>query len=186
MLQPLLFDEGDVLLKEGGYVKFIPLVLSGLIKVYVEKESGHEVLLYYINQGESCIMSSTYCMQNRKSRVKAIVEEAAQVILVPAEKAKTYNRQYTGWNEFLFALFQEKYNELLDIISILTFENKDKRLINYLERERELKGSPTIHITHQQIANDIGTTREVVSRLLKKLENEGVLVLAHRKIILKK
>lgn len=179
------FNEGDVLLQEGGYAKFIPLVLEGLVKVYKEDNNGNEVLLYYINKGESCIMSATYCMQNEKSEVKAIVEKPTKVILVPANTASEFSRKYIGWNEFLFNLFKNKYSELLHIIQILTFENKDKRLLGYLYNEQKIKGSRTIHITHQQIANDIGATREVVSRLLKKLEHEGFLTLEHKKITLK-
>lgn len=178
-------EEGAVLLKEGGYAAFIPLVLSGLIKVYKEDQAGQEVLLYYINQGESCIMSATYCMQHQKSEVKAVVEQAAKVILVPAEVALEFGRKYAGWNEFLFNLFSTKYSELLHIIQILTFEHKDKRLLDYLHNERKIKGTDTLHITHQQIANDIGAPREVISRLLKKLEHEGYVALSHRKIVLK-
>jgi len=179
------FKVGDILLEEGGYAKFIPLVLDGLIKVYKEDYKGNEVLLYYIDKGESCIMSATYCMQNEKSEVKAIVEKPATVILVPANVASEFSRKYLVWNEFIFNLFKSKYSELLHIIQILTFENKDKRLLGYLYNEQKIKGSNTILITHQQIANDIGATREVVSRLLKKLENEGFLSLEHKKIILK-
>ena len=181
----MLFQEGDVLLKDGGYVKFIPLVLSGLIKVYSEDENGNELLLYYIKPGESCIMSATYCIQNEKSKVKAIVEEAAEVILIPAESAITFNHKYAGWNEFFFGLFNTKYTELLRIIEILTFSRKDKRLLDYLQKQASLKSSQTLFLTHQQIADDLGATREVISRLLKKLENEGILRLEHRKIILK-
>ena len=130
-------------------------------------------------------MSATYCMQNKKSEVKAIVEQPAKVILVPAHVATEFSRKYVGWNEFLFNLFKVKYGELMHIIQILTFENKDKRLLGYLYNEQKMKGSNVIHTTHQQIANDIGATREVISRLLKKLENEGFLILEHKKIILK-
>ena len=160
------------------------MVISGLVKVYKEDERGGEVLLYYIEKGESCIMSATYCMQNEKSEVKAIVEQTARVVLVPANMAVEFSRKYVGWNEFLFQLFKDKYSELLHIIQILTFENKDIRLLDYLKNERKLKGSSTIQITHQKIADDIGATREVVSRLLKKLEHDGHLQLEHRKIIL--
>ncbi len=179
------FKDGDVLLKDGGFVKFIPLVLDGLIKVYKEDGEGNEMLLYYIHKGQSCIMSATYCIQNEKSKVKAVVVEATNVILVPAAMALEFNRKYKGWNDFLFGLFNSKYSELLHIIGILTFSKKDKRLVDYLEKEASLKQSKELSITHQQIADDLGATREVISRLLKKLENDGFLILKHRKIILK-
>lgn len=182
--QLVVFKSGDVLLKEGSYARYIPLVVSGLVKVYKEDEAGNEVLLYYINEGESCIMSATYCLHNEKSEVKAVVEQEAEIVLVPASLATTLTRKYLGWNEFLFHLFRNKYSELLHIIQILTFENKDKRLLDYLHNESKLKETTVLHTTHQKIADDIGATREVVSRLLKKLENEGHLALQHRKIIL--
>lgn len=182
--QVVNFDKGEILLREGGYARYIPLVISGLVKVYKEDERGGEVLLYYIEKGESCIMSATYCMQNEKSEVKAVVEQAAQIVLVPASLAVAFSRKYQGWNEFLFQLFKDKYSELLHIIQVLTFDNKDRRLLDYLQNERKLKGSSSIRITHQKIADDIGATREVVSRLLKKLEHDGYLKLEHRKIIL--
>lgn len=182
--QLVVFKSGDVLLKEGSYARYIPLVVSGLVKVYKEDEAGNEVLLYYINEGESCIMSATYCLHNEKSEVKAVVEQEAEIVLVPASLATTLTRKYLGWNEFLFHLFRNKYSELLHIIQILTFENKDKRLLDYLNNESKLKETTVLHTTHQKIADDIGATREVVSRLLKKLENEGHLALQHRKIIL--
>jgi len=178
------FKVGDVLLKEGGYAKFIPLVLTGLIKVYKEGGNGGEVLLYYIDKGESCIMSATYCLQNQKSEVKAVVEQPATVILVPADVALEFRRTHRVWNEFLLSLFSDKYNELLHIVQMLTFENMDKRLLEYLQNEKKIKNSNIIHVTHQKIAGDIGATREVVSRLLKKLENEGHLKLEFKKIIL--
>ncbi len=178
------FDAGTVLLKEGAYAKVIPLVLEGLVKVYREDEEGNEVLLYYINPDESCVMSASSCIHNSKSEVKAVVEKTAKVLVVSAKQAEDFSRKYPVWNSFLFGLFKNKYDELLNTIQVLTFENKDKRLLTYLQNERKAKGDSTIHATHQQIANDIGSTREVVSRLLKKLENESYVKLEHKKVLL--
>ncbi len=180
------FPESAVLLQEGGFVKFVPLVLEGIIKVYAEDEQGNEILLYYISPGESCIMSATYCLRNEKSKIKAVVEEPARVLLVPASLAGDFNRRHVGWNEFFYGLFQNKYNDLIHIISLITSSTKDNRLIDYLHKKAEIKSSKTLNITHQEIADDLGATREVISRLLKKLENEGLIRLERRKIILTK
>lgn len=178
------FEEGALLLKDGGYVNYVPLVTEGLVKVYKEDENGNELLLYYIQPGESCFMSATYCIKNEKSKVKAVVEEKATVILVPAKEALAFSRDYFGWNEFLYGLFNDKYSELLDIIGAITFNKKEKRLLDYLQKEAALKETRALCITHKEIADDLGSTREVISRLLKKLEHENYLQLAHRKIIL--
>ena len=176
------FLKGEVLLREGAYVKLIPLLVSGLVKVYKEDELGNEVLLYYIKAGESCIMSLTHCLNNEMSSVKAIVEEDAQIMLLPADHALKLFNDYRIWNEFLFRLFNAKYEELLHIISLLTFSNKDSRLMDYLNKEALLKESHFIKTTHQKIADDLGSSREVISRLLKKLEKEGKLRLHHGEI----
>jgi len=184
LCETVAFGPGDVLLKEGSFVKFVPLVLKGLVKVYKEDGDGNEILLYYIRAGQSCIMSATYCIQNEKSKVKAVVVEDCSIILVPVSTALAFNRKYSGWVDFMFRLFSAKYNELIHTIGILTFSRKDRRLKEYLEKASTLRASREISITHQQIADDLGSTREVISRLLKKLEKDGFLELQHRKVIL--
>lgn len=167
------FKTGDILLKEGAYVKLIPLVLSGLVKVYKEDDMGNEVLLYYIKSGESCVMSLNACFKNEKSSVKAIVEEEAEIILLPAQKGLDLAHKYPQWNEFTFGLFSSKYQELLHIVNILTFSNKETRLMEYLKKKKAYSKTAIMKVTHQEVANDLGSTREVISRLLKKLEHEG-------------
>ena len=176
------FTKGDVLVREGDFVAYVPLVKKGLVKVYKEDLEGNEILLYYIEQGESCIMSASSCLKENPSKIKAIIEEDAEVILIPAAKFQEYGRKFSGWNEFYWALFQSKYEELIQVISILTFSNKDTLLWEYLKKEAQKKGTRTLITTHQHIADDLGSTREVASRLLKKLEKEGKLQLGHGKI----
>jgi len=171
------FEAGTVILKEGAYVKVIPLLLNGLAKVYKEEENGHEVLLYYIKPGESCIMSVTSMIKNEASKVKAIIEEDAEVVVIPTDKAIKIAQKYPKWNEFIYELFNLKFEELLNVVKILTFSNKDTRLIEYLKKIASIKGEQIIKITHQQIADDLGSSREVISRLLKKLEHEGTIKL---------
>lgn len=168
------FEAGTVILKQGGYVKVIPLMISGLAKVFKEEpENGNEVLLYYIKPGESCVMSMTTLLHNTTSKVKAIVEEKSEVVLIPADKAMEIAKKYPRWNEFIYDLFNLKFDELLNVVEILTFSKKDIRLLEYLKKESKLKNTVTLQTTHQHIAYDLGSSREVISRLLKKLELEG-------------
>lgn len=170
-------QSGTVILKQGGYVKVIPLMLQGLAKVFKEEENGNEVLLYYIKPGESCVMSITTLLGNETSKVKAVIEEDSELVIIPADKAIDIARKYPKWNDFIYELFNIKFEELLTVIKILTFSNKDIRLLEYLKKEVALKGTSILHTTHQHIAYDLGSSREVISRLLKKLENEGAIQL---------
>lgn len=173
------FKAGTVILKQGEYVKVIPLLISGLAKVFKqESKNGNEVLLYYIKPGESCVMSLTTLIQNGKSQVKAVVEEDAEVVVIPATKVVAIAGKHLKWNEFVYELFHAKFEELLNVIEILTFSHKDIRLLEYLKKEADLKNSPILKSTHQEIADDLGSSREVISRLLKKLEHESKLKLS--------
>jgi len=176
------FDKETIILKENSYVKVIPLLISGLIKVYKEDESGNEVLLYYIEPGESCIMSIMSAEKNEKITVKGIVEEKSIIVIVPIQKLQYLRRNYPQWNVFVYSLFNEKFDEVIDMIKILTFSNKEKRLEEYLLKEANIKKTTEIHQSHQEIANELGSSREVISRLLKKLENDGKIELSQRRI----
>ncbi|SEL10062.1 CRP/FNR family transcriptional regulator, anaerobic regulatory protein [Aquimarina amphilecti] len=177
------FEAGTVILRQGAYIKVIPLLISGLAKVFKEEPiNGNEVLLYYIQPGESCVMSVTTLIRNQESQVKAVIEEDSEVVVIPADKALVIAKKYPKWNEFIYDLFNLKFEELLDVIEILTFSNKDKRLLEYLKKEAKLKGRNVLNTTHQHIAHDLGSSREVISRLLKKLEQEGHIFLKQGEI----
>lgn len=176
------FEKDTVILKEGSYVKVIPLVINGLVKVYKEEENGNEVLLYYIKPGESCIMSIMAAERNLAINVRGVVEEDAEIILIPIDKLSQIQKNHSKWNSFVYDLFNEKFVEVIEMIKILTFSNKDIRLENYLKRKAALNNSDTILKSHQQIANELGSSREVISRLLKKLEKEGKIELSQRQI----
>lgn len=179
----LEFDAGTVILRQGAYIKVIPLLISGLAKVFKEESlNGNEVLLYYIKPGESCVMSLTTLIRNETSQVKAVIEEDAKIVVIPADKALAIAKKYPRWNEFIYDLFNLKFEELLNVIEILTFSKKDSRLIEYLRKETTLKNTTTLKTTHQKIAYDLGSSREVISRLLKKLEADGVLKLSQGSI----
>jgi len=176
------FEKETIILKEDSYAKVIPLVISGLVKIYKEEESGKEVLLYYIKPGESCIMSIITADKNVKVNVRGVIEEEAQLILIPIDKLNQIRKNHPKWNTFVYELFNEKFEEVIEMIKILTFSNKDKRLEDYLKTKARLNNSDTILKSHQQIANELGSSREVISRLLKKLEREGKIELSQRQI----
>jgi len=176
------FKKDTVLLKEDSFVKVIPMVVSGLIKIYKEEENGNEVLLYYIKPGETCIVSIITAEKNEKANVKGVVEEDVEVILIPKEKLYDLRKKFPGWNLFVFNSFNEKFDEVIDMVKVLTFSNKEKRLYDFLIKKADLNNSNIIHKTHQEIANELGSSREVISRLLKKLEKEGKVSLALKEI----
>ena len=160
------------ILREGQYVKVIPVVLEGLIKVY-SKHEDRELLLYYIRPKESCIMSFAASLENSPSRIYAETEEDTRALLLPIEKVSRWIKQYPEFNTLFFKQYNLRYSELLNTIHAILFMRMDKRLYDHLKEKAELINSHSIKISHRQIANELGTAREVISRVMKKLENEG-------------
>ncbi len=164
--------EGTEILREGQYIRVIPLVINGLIKVYSRYEDK-ELLLYYIEPFQSCIMSFSSALSNEPSKIYAETEEDTLTILLPVEKVNTWIRQFPEINTLFFNQYNIRYNELLETIRYLLYYKLDKRIYDYLVEKSRVKGSKTLKIKHKQIAYELGTAREVVSRILKKLEKEG-------------
>lgn len=171
----------SVLLKSGTYIKVIPLLISGKIKVIKTSESNKEILLYHIMPAESCILSITASFNEQKSKVNALTETESEIIMVPAGKIKEWMNKYSSWRTFLMKLYNDRLVELLEILDEVAFKNVDFRLIERL-KDKISYTNTEIHTTHQQLADELGTAREVVSRLLKKLENEGKLEIHRGKI----
>jgi len=163
------------ILREGQYVKVIPLVLKGSIKVFSRFEDK-ELLLYYIQPGESCIMSFSASLKNEPSKVVAITEEETSTLLLPAEKVNHWIKQFPNINSLFFFQYNMRYSELLDTINHLLFNKLDKRLTDYLYQKSTILHTKILALTHKQIANELGTAREVISRLIKKLEKENILI----------
>ncbi|HAO29124.1 MAG TPA: Crp/Fnr family transcriptional regulator [Chryseobacterium indologenes] len=180
------YREGDIILDENASIRSIPIVMKGMIKVIRTEEDGREILLYYIKAGESCIMSFLGGMHNEKSIVKAEVEEDSEVLFLPLDKVSLFIKEHPDWLDYIFRLYHKRFEELLDIINAIAFKKVDQRLLNLLHKMSELTGSDTIQTTHEQLANELGTARVVVSRLLKQLEEEGKLKLGRNKILLLK
>ena len=163
---------GMEILKEGQYVRMIPIVLQGLMKVFTRVEEK-ELLLYYIGSTQSCIMSFSAGLSQSPSRIFAISEEPSMLLLLPAEKINKWIREFPALNDLFFRQYNLRYTEMLDTINSLLFGRMDQRLYQYLQEKSRLKGEKILDIRHKQIAAELGTAREVVTRVLKKLEQEG-------------
>lgn len=179
------FAQGELVLKENSAIRHIPIVISGSLKVTREEQDGREIMLYYINPGESCIMSLFGGLHNDNSKVKAVAEEETELLLLPANKVGEWIRKYPDWIDFILFLYHKRFEELLEVIDEMAFHKMDERVMNWLQKKASHNNSPDILTTHQQIASDLGTSREVVSRLLKQLEKEGLIKLYRNKISLK-
>jgi len=178
------FPAGTLFLNINAYIKSIPIVLSGSIKVIRTDEEGKEILLYYIKPGESCIMSFLAGIHNDTSKIKAVVEEDAEVLLIPVSKASEWIREFPEWTDFIFALYQKRFEELLEVVNAVAFQKADARLLHLLRQKSSLFQSNEIAVTHQQLADELGITREAVSRVLKQMENEKLIALSRNKIVL--
>jgi CRP/FNR family transcriptional regulator, anaerobic regulatory protein len=175
---------GDIILNEHASVRAIPIVTSGSMKVMRTDEDGREILLYYIHAGESCIMSFLGGMHHETSKVKAEVEEDAEILFLPVEKVSLFIKEYPEWLDYIFRLYHKRFEELLEVINAIAFKKTDERLLLLLNKKSELIKSKTIAVTHEQLANELGTVRVVVSRLLKQLEENGMVLLGRNKITL--
>lgn len=166
------FPKGTEILREGQYVKVLPIVINGLIKVY-SRFGEKELLLYYIESTQSCVMTFYAALKNTPSKVFAKTEEDSTVLLLPVHLLPTWLKEYPDFNELFYNQFNLRYSELLDTISSLLLDKMDKRLYDHLKTKMELSLNDAIKMSHTQIANELGTAREVITRVLKKLETDG-------------
>ena len=178
------FNEGDVILNEDSYIKAIPIVIQGSIRVMRMDEDGGEILLYYIKAGESCIMSFLGGMHHETSKVKAIAEEETQILFIPIDKVSSLIKEYPEWLDYIFRLYHKRFEELLEVVNAIAFKKMDERLLNSLKKKGEINKTTILLVTHEQLANELGTARVVVSRLLKQMEDEGLVKLGRNRIIL--
>lgn len=170
--QLVAFEEGQEIIREGQYIKVIPIILEGAIKV-ISRFEEKDLLLYYIQARESCIMSLTAIMENSPSKIFAITEAPTRAILIPARLIEEWLRIYPSFRQLFFQQFYHRYEDLLDTIQQLLFEKIDQRVLKYLRNKSELLQTKKLKISHRQIAEDLGSAREVISRAMKKLEHEG-------------
>ena len=176
------FGPDTVLIDENDYIKFVPIVLNGSIKVFKVDEDGREMLLYYIKPGESCVMSFLGATCNGTSKIKAVVEEEAEVLILPVHKVMDLIRENQQWIQFIFELYNRRFEELLSVVNAISFQKVDVRLYELLKTKVKMLKTDELNMTHQQLADELGTAREVVSRLLKQLERENKISLGRNKI----
>ncbi len=176
------FKTGEVIMDYGSYVKLVPLIIEGSIKVSREDEDGNELFLYYLQPGETCSMSFTCCMMNKKSEIRTIAEEDTLIIGIPTRFMDEWMGRYQSWKNFVMTSYDNRMLELVRTIDNIAFKKMDERLLHYLEKKAEANKSRTLNATHQEIAYDLNASREAVSRLLKQLENDGLVELGRNRI----
>jgi CRP/FNR family transcriptional regulator, anaerobic regulatory protein len=180
--QHKLLSAETVLVQSNSYIRAIPLVLSGSMRAIREDEDGREILLYYIKPGESCIMSFLAGIHQDTSKIRLVVEEDAEVLMLPIDKASEWIKVYPEWAEFIFKLYHTRFEELLDIINAVAFQKLDDRIVALLKKKSHIYESSEFNITHQKLAEELGTTREVISRLLKQMEKQQLITLSRNRI----
>lgn len=174
--------EGQMLMDIGDGFTHMPLLLEGAIKILREDKDGNELLLYYLESGDTCAMSLSCCMGLKKSKIRAIVEEDSLLAMIPVEYLDSWMSKYQSWKAYIFESIRVRMDELIETIDGIAFMRMDERLLKYLRDRVRVLGKTTIETTHKEIANDLHTSRVVVSRLIKQLENEGIVKLGRNHI----
>lgn len=176
------FEAGELIMDFGSYVKMMPLIIEGSIKVSREDAEGNEIFLYYLRPGETCTMSFTCCMMNKKSEIRTVAEDDTTLIGIPSKYTDTWMTKYQSWKNFVMLSYDNRMYELVQTIDSIAFKKMDERLLEYLNKKTEALGTHVINTTHQEIAYDLNASREAISRLLKQLEKEGHLQLGRNRI----
>jgi len=177
----MTIPEGEFMMDIGGLIRSIPMIVSGTVKVMREDDEGRELLLYYLKGGETCAMSLTCCMDGRRSEIRAVAVEDVTIISLPVQFMDEW-MAYRDWRAFVMRTYARRFEELLETIDNIAFRRMDERLEDYLHNKVESTGAKMLHVSHQDIATDLNTSREVVSRLLKQMEHSGMVKLGRNKI----
>lgn len=177
--------KGDVLIDYGSFIQFVPLVVKGLIKIIRENDEGKEVLLYFLSEGNTCAASFSCCMIRKRSEIKAVAEEDSLIIAIPLQAAEEWMGKYPTWRNFVMNMYDQRIFAMIDTIDKLAFAKLDEKLWDYLQERVFITGNVLDNLSHQEIANDLNVSREAVSRLLKKLEQQGKLEIHRSKIVVK-
>lgn len=175
-------EEGHILMRPGSYIRSVPIILTGSIKILRSDEEGRETLLYYLGGLDSCAMSLTCCLDRQQSEITAVAEEKTRLILVPVEKVEEWICRFSSWKQFVFGVYRKRFEDMLSTIDNIAFRKLDERLLTYLTKKAGGSQGGSITITHEEIANEMATSREVISRLLKQLERMGKVKLSRGKI----
>ncbi len=177
------FAAGDYIMDKGMPVDYIPLLLSGSLRIMRRDDEDRELLLYYLRAGETCASSLTCCMGKSVSEVEAVAEEDTEVLNIPAQLVNEWMDKYPEWKAYVMRIYHDRFQELMETIDAIAFQQLDQRLLRYFhERIDNQGGDPIIRASHQEIANDLHSSREVISRLLKQMERTGMVKLARNRI----
>lgn len=176
------FKEGEFLMRTGQYIRSTMLVLDGLIKIYREDDEGDEFFMYYIESGKACALSMICALKQDTSEITAKTVTETTVVAIPLSYMDQWMTQYKSWYQFVLGTYRERFEELLQTIDHIAFRNMDERLVFYLKRHQEKLKSNIIPLTHSEIAGELNSSREVITRLLKKLSDKGMLKM-HRQHI---
>jgi CRP/FNR family transcriptional regulator len=176
------FKEGDMIMDYGKYIRMMPIILKGTVKVYRMDENSNEILLYYLSSSESCSMAYSCCIEAKKSEVKAIAEDEVELVAIPNIKLDEWLCKYASWKNYIMRSFNERFIELLKSIESIAFHKLDERLIEYLKEKQRISGSSVIKGSHNLIADELATSRVVISRLLKQMENNKQIILYRNEI----
>lgn len=182
----MIFSSGEMIMDYGSYIKLIPLVIKGSIKVSREGNDGEEIFLYYLEGGDACTMTFTCCMRDKQSAIRTIAEDETRIIAIPTRYMDEWMMKYPTWKNFVMMAYDRRMLELIDTIDQIVFKKLDDRLLDYLRKKARALGQNTLQTTHQEVADDLNVTRESISRLLKNLEKQHKLELGRNQIILKK
>lgn len=174
-------DEGDLLMDIGGVIKTVPMIISGSVKVMREDEEGRELLLYYLRSGETCAMSLTCCMAFKRSEIRAVAQEKVTMLAIPVEFMDEWMR-FRDWRSFVMNTYRLRFEELLEALDSIAFLKMDERLMKYLQEKSDTMNTDEIHMSHQEIAVDLNSSREVISRILKQMEHKGLVKLGRHRI----
>jgi len=178
------FGQDDLLMEIGMVINEMPLVISGSVKIMTEDKDGEELLLYYLELGDTCAITLNCCTQQQKSSVKAITEEPCEILFIPISKMDDWMVKYKSWRAFVLGSYNLRLNEMLESIDNLVFHSMEERVLKYLSDKSAMSKSSSIRITHSQIANDLHSSRVVVSRIMKKLEREKLVKQSRNLVIL--
>lgn len=174
-------DKDEVLIFPGDALVFVPIVLSGVLRIVREDDEGHEAFLYHLFPSQTCAMAVNCCQSRKKSMIKAIAEDETEVLLVPTDLIDQLFK-YPEWKTFINNTYSSRFAELIEVIDLISFNSLDKKILNYLEKKKEALNTSTFLITHQQIATELNTHREAVSRLLRTMEQKGIVRLGRNTI----
>ena len=176
------FKEDAIIIDVDSYMVAIPLIIIGAIKILREDKDGDELVLYYIEKGDTCAMTLSCCMGNTKSKIKAVAETDVALFMIPKNKMSEWLSKYKSWQEYILLSYHSRLNEFIEAVDSIAFLNMDERLYKYLKDKAMVIGNDVLNVTHLQIANDLHTSRVVISRLLKALEKKSKIKLSRNQI----